>query len=619
MHPDRGKQPPTLPSEDQFANQFDAWLDAYVAGPSTPAPEASSSASTDPTLDAAESAAHQVHELARSADLAETTVAPSTTAAPSWEDLLMTHVTPTAPVPAPIPFPSVHPRRMRSTQLESINRIVSIAAVVALLIAGASTAWIARDRITGGDGPATLQFAASPTSWPMSADAWLQPISGSECVPVPTSTDHDATQPRSYVVAHTPATDGDAIARQSRALTACEPKGPPGQHTNIETQFETSRAQQEAASSWIPSPEQIAVAQQFSARYATDGYQVVQHAPDDVDVFNSPSASSISFDDRTFVYITIFRPDESMALSDGRVAIPTTYLVSDNASWDFAQQQPYQWTTLTIWAKVGDTWLIDERLPLCIGDCDEYWQRVAVPLQSSGMATPAGDVHDQAFWMSQPSGCNVPTTAGTSPAQSTREYLPWAQAETTVGEQVALADRNLLACRQGNDNIPMSGLFTHRYQLPPTAGSAVDIDMLALMQDVSAAIPVQDPAAWIQQGQAAGGRGATSRLAVLPENVYQLPDGRYAAIPVTITEGNSADGTGTLTANGYLAFPISIYVRSGDIWQLDEQVSVCLGDCQSYWDSFHIIDPPAMPATPGTTTATPVVAIDQRRFTTSTF
>lgn len=606
MHPDH--RLPGSPTEDQFANQdhFDDWLDAFVAGPSTPAPTASEPAAPDLTAAqaAARSAARQVHELAQVAATAHAST--SSSVSTQWEAILMSHTSTAATTVSTqvssAPLPIGTKPRTRTRRMETINRIISIAAVLAIFIAGFATAWVARDRF--GSEPSMLQLAASPTStttcttrtlsqedvdrivtkykpliqynldaltptnkpvpeadviaaiatyraaqscpfgdpgadmrwlrstetegvlairnlaqspawnveqfttyktiveplsrmlvpppssayivdsndpaikpylvnvigtgtfallpstfvqfpdgsigapfiratpggaasgkdysqlnvsfvafayvdgrwlitggldWlcpedctasqyhldglissyrsleteaatptPEAADSWLQPVSASECVPVSASATHDIDRPRAYAVDATPAPDGDAVARQSRALTACTPRMPPTENPlGIVSQFETTRAQQEAASEAPLSPEQIALAQQLSTSYATDGYQIVQRAPEGIDVVNSPSAFSTDFSGQMFVSALVFQPDESISLADGRVAIPTTYLVSDDASWDFAQQQPYQWTTLTIWVKVDDTWLIDERLPLCIGDCTNFWQNQA--------------------------------------------------------------------------------------------------------------------------------------------------------------------------------------------------------------------------------------------------
>lgn len=69
-----------------------------------------------------------------------------------------------APQPVPWPFAAAHDRNHRqSGRLNTINRFLSIAAVLALLIAGASTAWMNRGNLGfgGGDGPSgPTQLAA---------------------------------------------------------------------------------------------------------------------------------------------------------------------------------------------------------------------------------------------------------------------------------------------------------------------------------------------------------------------------------------------------------------------------------------------------------------------------
>lgn len=148
MHPDN--HPPDNPTQFD-ANQFDAWLDAFVAGPSTPAAVEPEPASPD--LAAAQSAARQVHELADVAATAHASPPPSTA---SWEEILMSTVatTPTTVPPSPVPIGAHH--RTRTRRMETVNRILSIAAVLAILIAGASTAWLNRSHLGfggGGDEP----------------------------------------------------------------------------------------------------------------------------------------------------------------------------------------------------------------------------------------------------------------------------------------------------------------------------------------------------------------------------------------------------------------------------------------------------------------------------------
>jgi len=164
MHPERDTHLPT--PEDQF----DAWLDAFVAGPSTPAPNASASTSSDPALDAAKSTARQVHELAETVDRAETRVtAAIRPSPPTWEEILMASTPTPLPVavpvalPTPIPSTAGHRSRPRSSRMDAVNRLISIAAILALLIAGASTAWLNRDRFGFNNNQPLLQLAASPT------------------------------------------------------------------------------------------------------------------------------------------------------------------------------------------------------------------------------------------------------------------------------------------------------------------------------------------------------------------------------------------------------------------------------------------------------------------------
>ncbi|MGC4105223.1 MAG: hypothetical protein QM753_02560 [Thermomicrobiales bacterium] len=482
-----------------------------------------------------------------------------------------------------------------------------------------------------GDCETFWQDAAAPSG----DSQWLRPVSASECQPVSASTYREYVRPRDDTIVNTQGRPD--VARQSRTWVACSPNGS-RTNTTIDQQFETQRFADEGGIVHPLTDEQISRAKKLSAHYADAGYQIFQRAPEGIDLVAGSSAQIASFDGLDVTYAYIFQPDDAIGFADGRVAIPVTILLADGGGWTAMEAQPAHATLLTIWAQVGDTWLLDETLPICIGDCAEFWElaptlqpAIVGPVlslwlmaftmsattpegtpQAIPLATPSASDTDLAYWLARPSAgvCKPPTTAGATGLPE-REYLPWTQADASTGEAVSLTDRARLACSNSQALIPNSGFYTSRYELPSSPGSAVDADALARMQELSAAIPEQDPAAWVRQGQtstASPTGDATRRYAVLPANVYRLPDGRYAAIPVTVATDPSA-----IEADAYLAFPIAIYARSGDTWQLDEQVTVCLGDCESFWSGFHVIDSPAVPPIPpASPVASGIIPIDRR-------
>ncbi|HWK79188.1 MAG TPA: hypothetical protein VNP95_00405, partial [Thermomicrobiales bacterium] len=473
------------------------------------------------------------------------------------------------------------------------------------------------------------QDAATPSG----DSQWLQPVNASECQPVSASTYREYVRPRDYTIVNVPASDGIGVARQGRTWAACSSNGFLGNST-IDRQFETQRFADAGGTTQPLTDEQITRARELSEHYQDAGYQVFQRTPEGMNLAGNPAAKQASLSDQEFTYTYVFEPDEAIGLSDGRVAIPVTILFADDGTSTTVENQPTQATLLAVWAYVGETWLLDETLPICLGDCAGFWANppatdfptssplmniwfqvftvnpnapISTPVAS---ASPADD--DLAFWLSMPGvdDCVLPD-GGPFTSNRTREYLPWTAPGDTTARQVALADRNRVACDQRSGLVPGSSLYTSRYIGPAVPGSAVDAETLTRMQALSAAIPEQDPAVWVRQGRtgAAGLTGdAAQRYAVLPENVYRLPDGRYAAIPVTI-----ATDAATVLTNGAVTLPVAIYTQSGDAWLLDEQVAVCLGDCQAYWSSFHVIDaPPGTPGTPATPAGLAIVPIDRR-------
>jgi len=243
MHPD---DPRTPSPRDEHA--FNAWLDALVTDPSTSVTSASADPSSARDLAEATSAARQFHELARAA--ADATARPTTSNDPhdTWEHILMAHQSP-APLAAPIPLSS--PTRPHAT-MQRLNRFLSIAAVLALLIGAASTAWLHRGSLGlggGGNdpqGPTDLAAITLPNG--QTVEVAYDVPTADDCTVAPLTVDEVMTKldtPYSALdvlgiaspVAYSPMPDDvyDTVAELQREWLACALFGSPLQRWALES------------------------------------------------------------------------------------------------------------------------------------------------------------------------------------------------------------------------------------------------------------------------------------------------------------------------------------------------------------------------------------------------
>ena len=142
----------TLPP-NRRSDVFSDWLEARVAGASP----LDQHRAADPELDRLCAAANRFHQM--SEVWAEDAIVPLPPV-PSWEGL-MTERSVSSPSPLPFPYHRNWAGK-RPGRWEAVNRCVSAALIVALVLAIGAGAWRIADRDTndGGTGPSTGETAS---------------------------------------------------------------------------------------------------------------------------------------------------------------------------------------------------------------------------------------------------------------------------------------------------------------------------------------------------------------------------------------------------------------------------------------------------------------------------
>lgn len=211
-----------------------------------------------------------------------------------------------------------------------------------------------------------------------------------------------------------------------------------------------------------------------------------------------------------------------------------------------------------------------------------------------------------------PSGSVDSSEWATDRPSAVENYLPFAPAPAAIGQ--ALADRwwYLNAdCAPTTDD----PLITDDFGWMPTSPIGIPTaDQIAIAQEISAALPMQDYRSYYVNWEPAStatpdnGAGPGNRLVLLPQDVIQLADGRLGGplrLPIhTDDPDNAISGfTGGLEAAATI---FVVFEEVDGVWLLDEQFHVCVGECEAVWAdlaTFENYPSPIVPATPAATPA----------------
>lgn len=339
---------PAMPPGANRESAFNTWLDALFSGPP----------GTMPPDDSPEaSAAREMRTLAARTDA-------SFASSSSWKEILMASQPPTASL-APVPIRVTRPH---SRIVGTMNRIVSIAAILAIVLAGVATAWVSRDRLGfGDDNPPAYSLVASPTSEVTCTTHTLSQEAVNRI-----AAEHRAPTLADYTLSDAPVPAADALAAYEtyRTLLSC-----PSTTTDDDGQIAISTLVTDRYAIGSGSPSTNASLAEF--------YRTARSLVEPVSrLLVPPPASSYVFDidDPAIAAYMVELPSSSgsgaaiallpssfVQFTDGRIGAP---LLSARPGGLRADGNYSQYRVgFFIFAKVDGTWLLDDTITLCPEDC----------------------------------------------------------------------------------------------------------------------------------------------------------------------------------------------------------------------------------------------------------
>jgi hypothetical protein len=350
--PDPTNPPGSSPEDAEAA--FNTWLDSrFVESGPTP-PE-------HPHSDHPEViAAHSLQALAAEEDAA---LALATAARP-WKEILVS----SQPLAATPEVLSARAPRRPSRFGSTINRLVSIAAVLAVLLAGFATAWVARDRFGSDNDAPLLQIAASPsttvtcTTRTLSQEEVDRLVADYKKQPKPTLAD--------YALNDKPVSKADAEAAIAtyRASRSC----PAGEPDTNSLRWETSTSTKDAIAAYNLSTNPGFMADSMAA-YRTllepASRILTPLSPADYIVdSNDPAIKPYVFFINAYAGSIALLPDHFVTLADGRIGAPAFIAIPGGVS-AYKKDLSVLRVSFMIFKQVDGQWLIDDGLGLCPGDC----------------------------------------------------------------------------------------------------------------------------------------------------------------------------------------------------------------------------------------------------------
>ena len=557
---------------------------------------------------------------------------------------------------------------------------IAIMTAVALLIVGA--AWYTNQQGGDGSNPITTRYAAAPTE----EAAGPQNLSAQESISATTleiSEDEDAQwwiwpaneacdadafarsesgevdyPEREYLPLGTPdREDAEAAARLMRATQSC------GLPYTVEI-FLTGRAYEERIVE-----EDLSLVFTNEAQSIENGRAISEAFPiQDPRAFGrlateEPIPATPSAMERwtggppatnpyaPFSAVAI--PSHAVLLPDGRVAIPESLIAFEGVEDLSYRGDPTTWerhvTSLVVLSDASGQWLVDERLPFCVGDCDFFWSEQdamaerlytlateeagvdateqAGDPQSLGMqesngpatpeeqATPGGVPHQGALWTEpiSPEECtprDIRTDAERqdlatgSPQFPERLYGPFTTPPVRDAADAAMTLRQFEACRMSGSDADgyVSDRFVYERTNPSQQRSSAE-DSAAraqALQEVSEAYQDVEPSDFIVVPDGPAGSPPVSTTiqetpgVFQPVHARQLADGRIALPPSQI----APEGMRLGNLPAYIG---TVYIVSEDdgFWLVDELLPFCVGECADFWQQMGPM--PGPDATPATT------------------
>ncbi|MGB3327860.1 MAG: hypothetical protein WBA46_02835, partial [Thermomicrobiales bacterium] len=341
---------------------FDAWLDALFAAPPGAEPHPGQP-------DAPEAAAaREMRTLAARTDALALPIA-------SWKEILMDsqHAAPTAIAATSLLTPTSRPDRRPPARIgPALNRLVSIAAILAIVLAGFATAWVSRDRFGfGGDDRSALEIAASPSATITCTTRTLSQEEVDRIVAAyqePTLADYTLTDKT------VPMEDALAAIATFRAESTC-PDGEPG--------TDSLRWAHSIETEQVVAMRNLATSPAWTANLLSD-YKVMLE-PLSRELMPPPTKSYV-VDSRDpaiqpylfYSYSTgnyAMLPDRFVQFADGRIGAPLLRALPLDSS-SAIDYSPYTFT-FYIFRKVDGLWLLDDAPNyLCPENCADAQDQI---------------------------------------------------------------------------------------------------------------------------------------------------------------------------------------------------------------------------------------------------
>ena len=578
---------PATPDTPDAPDAFDTWLDALFTSPPSYPPDATTQVETDASPEA--SAARDLRILAAQTDAI-------TLPAHSWKEILMASQHPTPNAPMPIPG-NAHrtPTRLGAT----LNRIVSIAAILAIVFAGIATAWVSRDRLGFGDDEPLLQLAASPTTV---VTCTTRTLSQEEVDRIVAKYQPQLQFSRdSLTPTNNPVAEADAFAaiETFRADQSC-PAGDPS--ANDMRWLHSTESESSLAIRNLPPVERLTEYKPMLEALS----RMLVPPPSSSYVVDSADPAVIPYvinvvGSGTFALL----PTQFVQFPDGSIGAPLVRAIAGGAS----SGKDYSKLTVqfVIFSHVNGRWLIGGYLPwLCPEDCsaaqgllDQQIAQYQLPAtaESSPVASPAASpeatITCTTRTLSQEEADRIAAAYRAQPESTSADYMlsdtpvPAADANAAIAILVAA-----LSCPNGEPgsnsllwqrSTYTDGYFAGSYLTTSPAWMAEYLARWkAELEPMSRILTPLTPADYIvDSNDPAIQRYLISSpylgtYAVLPDRFVAFADGRIGVPMLLAIPG------GAPAYDGYIAtlmVPFAIFEKVDGQWLSDGATGLCPGDC----------------------------------------
>jgi hypothetical protein len=501
--------------------------------------------------------------------------------------------------------------------------------------------------VVAGDLP--VDDLATPVATPAaSSTASLQPITASECTVDGLSQDEVSaiirnapeSSSRTWIPVGSidPATAAQ-LSQVDRAWQACDAFGSIGQRTVLQTDYLTSTGPErdfdqartdEDIQLWFERFEQRRDLGNVFLSSMEETYLPTTQA-----VFETYGTDSDTLASGQRVSLPV--PDAAILLADGRIALPISEPMT-TATWEENQSPgsdfPYIYMPVHILEFDSETnsWLVDEVIEVCVGDCDAALARIIEWANYNGIAVPGTPAASPVATPTAIDGSLlVPGECAVSPLTNEeisalqqdpgtyppREYGPTSPVDDRLSGEIAELDREFQACANDGNWRSMASQrliyetrATGNYAQIPTITAPrglTDDEYIAWHRDLSTTLLPGDISVYVALSDR--DIATMTGYVVQPHQVVQLSDGRIGA-PQSLVLPDNYDLGGIPS----IIMSFNIYMQdpaSNHRWVLDESLLLCVGECDMFYEQMSrdlSVLPASTPFPAASPVATPALA-----------